>query len=159
MSVVVKLDREELQGILDVLNDVEQRLVDMRPAWRRLRRRWHDRAEQQWRSNRWPRLSARYARQVGRTRATLDTSAGRPPRGLDHPPGQLKRAVTGPEVFEATEHSLVMGVRFGRSPTFYGAFHQQGAGVPKRSVWRRLSATERRDWMQVVSDQILEPLR
>lgn len=161
MSAVIRLNNADLQAVFNVLDDVQQALVDMRPAWVKLKDRWQDRAREQWRSNQWPALAPRYAKQVGRTRATLDTSVGRAPKGLTHPPGALKRAVTGPEVFDTTRDSLVMGVRFGvgRTPAYYGAFHQKGAGVPLRPVWKRLGATERREWMQVVTDQILEPLR
>lgn len=160
MSAVFKLDQSDLRAITDLLDRLEVRLGDMRPAWDELRVRWQERAREQFTSARWKPLSRRYAQAIGRTRATLDTSVGRAPKGLRHPPGSLRRAVTAPDTFEPTKDSLVMGVRWGvgRSPAFYMQFHQQGRGVPRRPVWTRLSAGERRDWNDVVIDHVLEAI-
>lgn len=161
MSAVLRLDESDLRAVVGILDELERRLIDLRPAWEELRRRWQARTEEHWRTARWKRLSNRYARRVGRTKATLDTSVGRRPRNLGHQPGQLRRLVTMPETFESSSDRVVMGVRYGqgRSRAWIAQFHQEGRGVPRRPVWRRLNPSERRDWTGVVADQILEVLR
>lgn len=161
MSPALRLDVDDVQPLYDRLDAIERSTVDLRPAWSEMRRWWQRRTQAGWRSTRWAQLSDRYARQVGRTTATLDTSEGRAPRGLGHTPGQLRRLVAEPQVFEPERQRLVMGVRWGsgRTPAFYGQFHQEGRGVPRRPFWRRLTPTERGELVQIVADPILESLR
>lgn len=161
MSAVVTVNQADIAAILKLLNAVERATLDMHPAWSQLRTKWQERVERSWHSERWMPLSKRYAQRVGRQFATLDTSVGIPPKGMKHPPGQMKRLVVAPSTFEPTADSLVMGVRYGsgRSPAFYVQFHQEGRGVPRRPVWERMTVAERDDWTQVIADHIAAPLR
>ncbi len=163
MTGVVRLEGDDLSAVFNRLDAIQRQVVDLRPAWTRLRRLYSRRADNQWQTlrPRWRPLSPRYTRQVGRRYATLDTGVGRPPKGLRHAPGQLRRLVRKPEVYEADRQSVAMGIRFrqGRTPGFYGAFHAQGRGVPRRPFWRALSPSERRDWSDVVLDHLVDPLR
>lgn len=161
MSAVIAINQADVAAILKLLNGVERATLDLRPAWSQLRTKWQERVERGWHSERWMPLSKRYAKQVGRHFATLDTSIGTPPKGLKHPPGQMKKLVMAPATFTPTADSLVMGVRYGagRTPAFYVQFHQEGRGVPRRPVWERMNAAERADWTQVIADHIAAPLR
>lgn len=162
MTARFRVDGDSLANLLAALDATVEQLDDMRPAWRDLRLKWQQRADRQWRANRWKPLSPRYARAVGRTHATLDTRLGRRPPGLDHPPGQLRRLFRAPANFEADRHSLLMGVRYGegRTPAFYAYFHQKGfKTMPARKVWAPLSRSERDEWNQVVADHVFSKLR
>lgn len=151
MSAVIQLDSVALSEILKILDETGDAIVDMRPAWKKLRTKWQTRVDRQWTMNRWKPLDLRYARaeKGGDRRATLVKS------------GDMKRDLREPEVFEATSQQLVMGMRFGvgRTDTFYAQFHQQGRGVPRRQIWRRLTAQERADWNQVPADHIFSAIK
>jgi phage gpG-like protein len=75
-----------------------------------------------------------------------------------HATGDLERALTrrnAPgQLLVFNRHEVRFGIKGGRSPAYYGRFHQKGRGVPKRVVVPAPTAQTRRALARIVREHL-----